>query len=64
MKPAEIRYSYYFDCERLAMYLAIKCFQHFIEGRQFHMLYNRSQAPDILILYPVESTDTSPDLSH
>ena len=25
---------------------------------------NRSQAPDILILYPVESTDTSPDLSH
>ena len=36
MKPAEIRYNYY-DCELLAMYLAIKCFQHFIEGRQFHM---------------------------
>ena len=37
MKPAETRYST-FDCKLLAMYLAIKHFQHFVEGRQFHVL--------------------------
>ena len=37
MKPAETRYST-FDRELLAMYLAVKHFQHFVEGRQFHVL--------------------------
>ena len=37
IKPAETRYST-FDHELLAMYLAIKHFQHFVEGRQFHVL--------------------------
>ena len=37
LKPAETRYST-FDRELLAMYLAIKHFQHFIEGRQFHVI--------------------------
>ena len=37
MKPAETRYST-FDRELLAMYLAVKHFQHFIEGQQFHVL--------------------------
>ena len=37
MKPAETSYST-FDCELLAMYLAIEHFQHFVEGRQFHVL--------------------------
>ena len=37
MKPAETRYST-FDHELLAKYLAIKHFQHFVEGRQFHVL--------------------------
>ena len=32
--PAEIKYST-FDRELLAVYLAIKHFRHFIEGRQF-----------------------------
>ena len=37
MTPAESRYST-FDCELLAVYLAIKHFRHFLEGRQFHVL--------------------------
>ena len=37
MKPAERRYST-FDRELLAVYLAIKHFRHFLEGRQFHVL--------------------------
>ena len=37
MKPAETRYST-FDRELLAIYLAIKHFQHFVEGHQFHVL--------------------------
>ena len=37
LKPAETRYST-FDYELLAIYLAIKHFQHFVEGRQFHVL--------------------------
>ena len=37
MKPAERRYST-FDKELLAIYLAIKHFRHFIEGRHFHVL--------------------------
>ena len=36
LKPAETRYST-FDHELLAVYLAIKHFKHFIEGRQFHI---------------------------
>ena len=37
LKPAETRYST-FDHELLAIYLAIKHFQHFVEGRQFQVL--------------------------
>ena len=37
LKPAETRYST-FDRELLAIYLAIKHFRHFVEGRQFHVL--------------------------
>ena len=37
MKPAETRYST-FDRELLAIYLAIKHFRHFLEGRHFHVL--------------------------
>ena len=37
MKPAETRYST-FDRELLAMYLSIKHFRHFLEGRPFHIL--------------------------
>ena len=37
LTPAETRYST-FDRELLAIYLAIKHFRHFIEGRQFHVI--------------------------
>ena len=37
MTPAETRYST-FDRELLAIYLAIKHFRHFLEGRLFHVL--------------------------
>ena len=37
MTPAETRYST-FDRELLAVYLAIKHFRHFFEGRYFHVL--------------------------
>ena len=37
LKPAETRYST-FDRELLAVYLAIKHFQYFVEGRQFHVI--------------------------
>ena len=37
LKPAETRYST-FDRELLAIYLAIKHFRHFVEGRTFHVL--------------------------
>ena len=37
MKPAETRYST-FDRELLAVYLAIRHFRHFLEGRHFHVL--------------------------
>ena len=37
MKPAETRYSS-FDRELLAVYLTIRHFRHFLEGRQFHIL--------------------------
>ena len=37
MTPAETRYST-FDRELLAVYLAIKHFRHFLEGRHFHVL--------------------------
>ena len=36
LKPSETRYST-FDRELLAIYLAIKHFRHFIEGREFHV---------------------------
>ena len=37
LKPAEVRYST-FDRELLAIFLAIKHFRHFLEGRHFHIL--------------------------
>ena len=37
LTPAETRYST-FDRELLAVYLAIKHFHHFLEGRTFHVL--------------------------
>ena len=37
LKPPETRYST-FDCELLAIYLAVKHFRHFVEGRSFHTL--------------------------
>ena len=37
LQPAERRYST-FDRELLAIYLAIKHFRHFVEGRTFHIL--------------------------
>ncbi len=37
LKPAETRYST-FDRELLAIYLSIKHFRHFLEGRPFHVL--------------------------
>ena len=37
LQPAETRYSA-FDRELLAIYLAIKHFRHFIEGREFYIL--------------------------
>ena len=37
LKPAETRYSTY-DRELLAIYLAIKHYQYFLEGRDFHVL--------------------------
>ncbi len=40
MKPAETRYST-FDRELLAIYLAIRHFRHFLEGRHFHALHTR-----------------------
>ena len=36
LRPAETRYST-FDRELLAIYLAIKHFRHFVEGREFHI---------------------------
>lgn len=36
LKPSERRYSV-FDRELLAIYLSIKHFRHFVEGRQFHV---------------------------
>ena len=36
LRPAEKRYSTY-DRELLAIYLALKHFRHFLEGRQFHI---------------------------
>lgn len=37
LKPAETRYST-FDRELLAIYLSVKHFRHFVEGRAFHIL--------------------------
>ncbi len=37
LKPAETRYNTY-DREFLAIYLAIKNFRYFLEGRDFHVL--------------------------
>ena len=39
LTPAETRYSV-FDRELLAIYLAVKHFQHFVEGWDFYILTN------------------------
>ena len=52
LKPAETLYST-FDRELLAVYLAIRHFRHFVEGREFHirtdhkpLIYARNARPD------------------
>ena len=39
LRPAKTHYST-FDCELLAIYLSIKHFRHFVEGRNFHVVTN------------------------
>ena len=57
LKPAETRYSA-FDKELLAIYLAIKHFRHFVEGRILHS--NGSQALDLRFDFTLlESFSTS-----
>ena len=53
MTPAETRYST-FDRELLAVYLAIKHFRHFLEGRHFHVLTEHK--PHICTQHPIRSS--------
>ena len=46
MTPAETRYST-FDRELLAVYLSIKHFRHFLEGRTFHVLTDHKPLPHL-----------------
>ena len=55
LKPAETRYST-FDRELLAMYLAVKKFRHFVEGRPFHIYTDHKP----LTFAMTTSTDYSP----
>ena len=50
LKPAETRYSTY-DRELLAIYLAIKHFRHFVEGRKFHV-QRHTRAPPATFATP------------
>ena len=50
LKPAETRYST-FDRELLAVYLAIKHFHHFLEGRQFYVLTDHKPLVHALTSY-------------
>ena len=51
MKPAETHYST-FDRELLAVYLAIQHFQHFLQGRQFHVLTDHKPLTFALQAHP------------
>ena len=51
LKPAETRYST-FDRELLAIYLAIKHFRHFIEGRKFQVLTDHKPLTHALLSSP------------
>ena len=73
-KPAETRYSTY-DREVLAIYLAIRHFRYFLEGRHFHvvtdhkpLIYALSSRPDRHSLLQVRHLDFisqfTTDLSH
>ena len=52
MKPSERRYST-FDRELIAVYLSIKHFQYFLEGRIFHVVTDHEQL--------IFAFNTSPD---
>ena len=49
--PAETHYSKY-DCELLAIYLSIRHFRYFLEGRDFHVLTNHKLLTYALSLCP------------
>ena len=56
LKPAEMRYSI-FDRELLAIYLAIKHFQHFVEGRQFHVITDHKP---LIFAFTTQSSKLTP----
>ena len=58
MKPLETRYST-FDRELLAVYLAIRHFRYFLEGRCFHVLTDHKPLTRALHTCPVLSKHTS-----
>ena len=60
MKPAETRYRT-FDHELLAMYLAVKQFQHFVEGCKFHVLTD--QKP-LTFAFSTQSSKLTPHQTH
>ena len=41
LRPAQQKYSPY-DCELLAVYEAIKCFQHMVEGQPCHLYISQA----------------------
>ena len=55
LKPAETRYSA-FERELLAIYLAIKHFRHFVEGRQFHVITDHKPLTFALTSKPSKHT--------
>ena len=61
LKPAETRYST-FDHELLAIYLAIKHFHHFVEGRTFHVLTDHK--PLVFALSTHSDTYTPRQICH
>ena len=55
LKPAETRYSA-FDRELLALYLAIKHFRHFLEGRPFQVLTDHKPLTYVVSSQPENHT--------
>ena len=51
LKPSETRYST-FDRELLAVYLVIKHFRHFVEGREFFVLTDHKPLTYALTITP------------